>query len=188
LPPTPHPRRLPRSAHPQGAGQYSLPFEPAADNAGSQNEAGCQSMQPDQRPDRQRLQTPSMSLERNLSRTSRSAKPQRKQTKADQNPAWTRNPSVPEPSRQFTPKKLPQPQEPADADLSGTSGSLDDLSFLRLPEVIAVTGLSKTSIYELIRERNFPSPVRLGPRAVAWIRSEVRRWAVERVQASRSVA
>ena len=63
-----------------------------------------------------------------------------------------------------------------------------EVQFLRLPEVKAVTGLGKTSIYELIRDKSFPAPVRLGPRAVAWVRSEIRQWALERVHASRSVA
>jgi len=62
---------------------------------------------------------------------------------------------------------------------------LDDVVFLRLPDVKAVTGLSKSSLYSLIRERTFPAPVRLGARSVAWVRSEVRQWAVERVNASR---
>lgn len=65
---------------------------------------------------------------------------------------------------------------------------MDDVTFIRLPEVKAITGLSKTSLYALIKEKNFPAPVRLGPRAVAWVKSEIRQWAVERVQASRSAA
>ena len=85
-------------------------------------------------------------------------------------------------------KKLPQSEKLSDANLKGPSNLPDDVSFLRLPEVKAVTGLSKTSLYALIREKSFPAPVRLGPRAVAWVRSEVRQWAVERVHASRSVA
>jgi prophage regulatory protein len=72
--------------------------------------------------------------------------------------------------------------------VSGTSEGLDDFSFLRLPDVKAVTGLSKTSLYAMIREKSFPAPVRVGPRSVAWVRSEVKQWAVERVHASRSVA
>ena len=62
------------------------------------------------------------------------------------------------------------------------------VQLLRLPEVKAVTGLGKTSIYELIRDKSFPAPVRLGARAVAWVGSEVTQWALERVHASRSVA
>ena len=69
-----------------------------------------------------------------------------------------------------------------------SQGIMDDVTFIRLPEVKAITGLSKTSLYALIKEKSFPAPVRLGPRAVAWVKSEIRQWAVERVQASRSAA
>jgi prophage regulatory protein len=63
-----------------------------------------------------------------------------------------------------------------------------EVIFIRLPELKLITGLSKTSIYELIRGGRFPAPVRLGPRAVAWVKSEIRQWASERVKASRSAA
>jgi prophage regulatory protein len=91
-------------------------------------------------------------------------------------------------SAQRTTKKLPRSQERAEPSSGGMSTNLDDVTFLRLPEVKAITGLSKTSLYALIRDRSFPAPVRLGPRAVAWVRSEIRQWAVERVHASRSAA
>jgi predicted DNA-binding transcriptional regulator AlpA len=65
---------------------------------------------------------------------------------------------------------------------------MEDVIFLRLPDVKAVTGLSKTSLYAPIRDKSFPLPVRLGPRAVAWVKSEIMEWAVERVHASRFVA
>jgi predicted DNA-binding transcriptional regulator AlpA len=91
-------------------------------------------------------------------------------------------------SAQVVPKKMPRSEKPTEANIDDAPGSLDDVTFLRLPEVKAITGLSKTSLYTLIREKSFPAPVRLGPRAVAWVRSEVRRWALERVHASRSVA
>lgn len=89
---------------------------------------------------------------------------------------------------QLTTKKMPHSLKPSDEVLDRTSNTLEDVCFLRLPEVKSVTGLSKTSIYELIREKSFPAPVRLGPRAVAWVRSEIRQWALERVRASRSAA
>jgi predicted DNA-binding transcriptional regulator AlpA len=92
------------------------------------------------------------------------------------------------PSFSFGKKKLPESQTVAQVRSNESSGAIDDVSFLRLPEVKAVTGLSKTSLYALIKERSFPAPVRLGPRAVAWVRSEVRQWALERVHASRSAA
>jgi prophage regulatory protein len=71
-------------------------------------------------------------------------------------------------SAQPTTKKLPPSQERAELSSNGMSTNLDDVTFLRLPEVKAITGLSKTSLYALIRDRSFPAPVRVGARAVAW--------------------
>ena len=85
-------------------------------------------------------------------------------------------------------KKMPSSQKPAGSNLDDTLSRVDDVVFLRLPDVKAATGLSRTSLYALIKDKSFPAPVRLGPRAVAWGKSEVRQWAVERVQASRSAA
>ncbi len=46
----------------------------------------------------------------------------------------------------------------------------------RLPAVQARVNASKTSIYGWIKSGDFPQPVKLGPRAVAWRRSEVDAW------------
>src|ERR1035438_1600998 len=83
------------------------------------------------------------------------------------------------------PKKQPAPIQ-IEASYSVLPSSPDDVSFLRLPDVKLVTGLSKSSLYALIRAESFPAPVRLGPRTVAWVRSEVKEWAVERISTSRS--
>lgn len=56
--------------------------------------------------------------------------------------------------------------------------------FLRLPSVMRVTGLGRSTIYRLMAEQKFPCPVRLGPRAVAWRRSEIEAWSDARPQAS----
>jgi len=48
--------------------------------------------------------------------------------------------------------------------------------FLRLQTVIRVTGLSRSTLYRLIADEQFPRPVRLGPRAVAWRRTDVEAW------------
>ena len=47
---------------------------------------------------------------------------------------------------------------------------------LRLPQVIAKTGLSRTTIYNRISDGLFPKPVNLGPRAVGWLNHEVNDW------------
>lgn len=93
--------------------------------------------------------------------------------------------SFPSSSPQFLARRL-HPQKLGGVSQNGLSGGLEEVTFLRrLPGVKAITGLSKTSLYALIREKSFPAPVRLGARTVAWVRSEVREWAIERVRASR---
>ena len=57
--------------------------------------------------------------------------------------------------------------------------------FLRLPEVLARTGLSRSTIYVRLDQGHFPRPVSLGARAVGWIESEVEEWIRERIEKSR---
>jgi prophage regulatory protein len=45
--------------------------------------------------------------------------------------------------------------------------------FLRLPAVIEATGLSESSVYELMGVDKFPKPVPLEGRRVAWLESEI---------------
>ena len=59
----------------------------------------------------------------------------------------------------------------------------DDDTLLTMPEVEALTRLSKPTIYQMIRERRFPPQVRLGPNKVAWLRSEVLGWICQRADA-----
>jgi len=92
------------------------------------------------------------------------------------------------PSTQFIANKMTPSHKAVKESHSATSSDLEDVVFLRLPDVKAITGLSKSSLYALIREKSFPAPVQLGARAVAWVKSEVRQWAAERVHASRSAA
>ncbi|WP_318372681.1 AlpA family transcriptional regulator [Enterobacter sp.] len=60
--------------------------------------------------------------------------------------------------------------------------------FIRLPEVIRRTGFGKTWIYELIKAGRFPSQVKTGVRAVAFIESEVDAWIDNAISQSRSVS
>ena len=60
--------------------------------------------------------------------------------------------------------------------------------FLRLPEVMARTGLSRSTIYLRLDQGRFPSPVSLGGRAVGWIESEIDEWMRNRIAESRSDA
>jgi len=66
--------------------------------------------------------------------------------------------------------------------LPEASSSTTDITFMRLPAVKLATGLSKSSLYSLIRSGDFPTPIQLGPRMVAWVKEEVQAWAAERVR------
>lgn len=58
--------------------------------------------------------------------------------------------------------------------------------FIRLPELINRTGLSRSHLYYLISVDQFPRQINLcGGRAIAWIESEVDEWMKVRVQTSR---
>ncbi|EKB3147304.1 AlpA family transcriptional regulator [Escherichia coli] len=53
--------------------------------------------------------------------------------------------------------------------------------FLRLPEVMHLCGLSRSTIYELIRKGEFPPQVSLGGKNVAWLHSEITAWMAGRI-------
>ena len=55
--------------------------------------------------------------------------------------------------------------------------------FMRMPEVVAVTGLAKSTIRYCIEEGTFPAPVRLTTRAVGFRESDIKRWMDERAEA-----
>lgn len=48
--------------------------------------------------------------------------------------------------------------------------------FLRLPQVEAIVGLKKSSIYKLVKAGQFPAPIKLSPKASAWPSDEVESW------------
>jgi prophage regulatory protein len=56
---------------------------------------------------------------------------------------------------------------------------------LRLPDVKAATGLSRSTIYLRIAEGTFPRPVSLGGRAVGWLQAEIDDWMTRRIEYSR---
>ena len=64
-------------------------------------------------------------------------------------------------------------------------GPDDGPRFLRLPAVIRYTQRSRSSI---LRDKTFPSSVRLSANTVAWEADAVRRWADERIAAAAEAA
>lgn len=57
---------------------------------------------------------------------------------------------------------------------------------LRVPEVLAQIGLSRSTLYQRLAEGSFPRPVRLGGRrAIGFLQADVDAWISAQVQASR---
>ena len=47
---------------------------------------------------------------------------------------------------------------------------------LRLRQVQSTTGLSRSAIYDMASRGQFPCPIKIGPRASAWVAAEVDAW------------
>lgn len=62
------------------------------------------------------------------------------------------------------------------------------LQVLRLPQVIQVTGLCRSMIYQLEAADRFPRRIRIGSRAVGWLHSEVQQWLADQVTQCRRPA
>jgi prophage regulatory protein len=54
---------------------------------------------------------------------------------------------------------------------------------LRLRRVLDITGLGKTTIYQLQADGNFPMRVQLTAHSVAWVEEEVLAWLARRAAA-----
>ena len=61
-------------------------------------------------------------------------------------------------------------------------------AILRLPEVKARCGLSRSTIYQRASAGTFPKPVNLGARAVGWLEGEVEAWLAAQIERSRKSA
>ena len=54
--------------------------------------------------------------------------------------------------------------------------SLPETGFLRLPAVLAVIPVSKSTWWTGVKTGRFPKPVKLGPRMTAWRVEDIRAW------------
>jgi prophage regulatory protein len=70
-----------------------------------------------------------------------------------------------------------QPDSALDIDASAAI-------FLRIGVFVQLTGLGRSTIYRLMAEEQFPPPVRLARRVVAWRRTDLERWSDARIRAS----
>lgn len=61
-------------------------------------------------------------------------------------------------------------------------------ALIRRKEVERLTALSRSRIYDLMKQGAFPRPVVLGAMSVAWLEIEVRNWIADRIADSRKTA
>jgi len=54
---------------------------------------------------------------------------------------------------------------------------------MKLQDIIKVTGLSRSTIYKLMSEGDFPKQVSLGYRSVGWVSTEIDDWIIARIEA-----
>lgn len=55
--------------------------------------------------------------------------------------------------------------------------------FIKLPQVLYLTGLGRTSIYKLMKNNAFPQATSFGARRIAWKRSDIQNWIESKIQA-----
>jgi prophage regulatory protein len=56
------------------------------------------------------------------------------------------------------------------------------MRILRRPKVEEKTGYSRSAIYQRMACGTFPKPVKLGPKAVGWIESEIDSFIAEQIR------
>ena len=52
---------------------------------------------------------------------------------------------------------------------------------MRLPEVVQLTGISRSTIYRWMATGEFPKQISLGANMVAWLETEVDAWMKQRI-------
>lgn len=65
-----------------------------------------------------------------------------------------------------------------DTDIPAAPG---EIALRRLPETMRRCGIARSHLYALIARGEFPQPVKIGARTVAWSSSEIDAWIAERL-------
>lgn len=73
--------------------------------------------------------------------------------------------------------------EPLSVQSMPATGTIEvkPVRFIRLPEVLQITGMSRSQAYRLEAAGQFPKHVKLGAAMSAWIEAEVRQWCADRI-------
>jgi prophage regulatory protein len=55
------------------------------------------------------------------------------------------------------------------------------LKIYRMPDIFSTTGLKSSTIYKLVRNKEFPPPIKLTSRSSGWLSHDVDRWLESRL-------
>ena len=77
------------------------------------------------------------------------------------------------------PEHLPAYQHLSPFALANESGAP---RFLRLSQVIEMTGVGKTFIYTHMEKGNFPRQIQISPRTVVWLEQDIIDWMEKKIQ------
>ena len=58
----------------------------------------------------------------------------------------------------------------------------EQLHLLRLKQVMDITCLARSTVYKYCAENNFPKPIRLSERNVAWVEEEIQEWICQKIR------
>jgi len=59
---------------------------------------------------------------------------------------------------------------------------MSKFKILRRPALEGKVNLSRSTMYSMIKQGKFPRPIKLGPRSVGWIETEIDAWLESRLQ------
>jgi prophage regulatory protein len=59
---------------------------------------------------------------------------------------------------------------------------MSNLKLMKISQVMNLTALSRSTIYQLMAEAKFPKQVVLSVRSVAWVASEVEDWIMGKIE------
>jgi prophage regulatory protein len=61
------------------------------------------------------------------------------------------------------------------------------VKLIRLPQVLELCAMAKSSLYKAVKDGHFPAPVKLSERSSAWVLGEVEDWVRAKIAESRAV-
>lgn len=63
----------------------------------------------------------------------------------------------------------------------------NSISLLRLNDVMARTGLARSSLYKLISTGEFPSQIKISAKSVAWSSKAIDQWIYSRIESNNTI-